>query len=146
LGFAEREPSLSGTEGRGNAMTKKIASNEHQLSASPNAALLMMVGAALSWFCVSTSAQERASSPASIEVVASGRTPADLEKAFWICDHAATNHGVDGGAAIACGAITESLKVSKFNGDFDSMLAWWRENKVAQHRALGMASRETSGR
>ncbi len=63
-----------------------------------------------------------------------------------MCDHAATTHGVDGGAGIACGAITENLKVSKFNGDFDLMLAWWRQNKAAEHQALTTAGRAVASR
>lgn len=82
----------------------------------------------------------------SIAVLAPASPPADLEKAFWICDHAATKHGVDGATAIACGVITEDLKVKKFNGDFDSMLAWWRQNKAAEHQALTTASPAVAGR
>ena len=55
-------------------------------------------------------------------------------------------HGVDGATAIACGVITEDLKVKKFNGDFDSMLAWWRQNKAAEHQALTTASPAVAGR
>ena len=71
-----------------------------------------------------------------IEVSARGSSFADLEKAFWICDHAATTNGVDGGTAIACGAIYEDLKMSKFKGDFDLMLTWWRKNRRPRHQAL----------
>lgn len=62
---------------------------------------------------------------------------ADLEKAFWACDHAATVQGViDARSAVACGAVTEGLRVRGFNGDFAAMLSWWKRNKPAQHRAL----------
>lgn len=77
---------------------------------------------------------------------AAGATPTDvratagelseLEKAFWICDHAATKHGVDRHQAVICGAVTDELKVRKFSGEFEKMLDWWRLNKVVQHAAL----------
>jgi hypothetical protein len=118
-------------------MTKTL--NGHNFSAAPSAVASIVVGMTLMLIGVDAAAQQRMSSRPSTEVVAPVSAPADLEKAFWICDHAATNHGVDGGAAIACGAITESLKVSKFNGDFDLMLVWWRKNKAAEHQALTTA-------
>ena len=40
----------------------------------------------------------------------------------------------------------ESLKVSKFNGDFDLMLVWWRKNKAAEHQALTTAGHSVSRR
>lgn len=59
-----------------------------------------------------------------------------LEKAFWVCDYAGTNGMAGGDQAIACIAITDELKRSKFDGDFDRLVAWWQVNKVAQHQAL----------
>ncbi len=125
-------------------MTKTL--NGHDFSAARSAVASIVVGMTLSLIGVDAAAQQLMSSQPSTEVVAPVSTPADLEKAFWICDHAATNHGVDGGAAIACGAITESLKVSKFNGDFDLMLVWWRKNKAAEHQALTTAGYAVSRR
>ena len=126
-------------------MTKKLVSNKCHVSLSANAFTAMVVGAALTWFSISASAQERTNSAASMAAVTFTRS-ADLEKAFWVCDHAATQNGVDGGTAIACGAIYEELKVKRFNGDFDSMLTWWRQNKAAEHRALSNAGYAVSGR
>ena len=60
----------------------------------------------------------------------------DLEKAFWVCDYAGTNGAVGPDQAAACIAITDELKRAKFDGDFDRLVAWWRNNKVSQHRAL----------
>ncbi len=129
---------------KGNAMTKKLASNKGHVSALLNAAALSVVGAAIGLFSIGASAQGTAKSAAPAEVLARAN-PADLEKAFWICDHAATNHGVGGGMAIACGVITEDLKMKKFNGDFDRMVAWWRQNKAAEHQVLAASGRATSG-
>ena len=63
-----------------------------------------------------------------------------LEQAFWICDHAATKGMIDGSSAVICGRVTDELKNTKFSGDFDSMVTWWRQNKPAQHTALDNAS------
>lgn len=63
-------------------------------------------------------------------------TTVDLEKAFWVCDYAGTNSVVDPDQAAACIAITDELKRTKFDGDFDRLVSWWRLNKVAQHQAV----------
>lgn len=65
---------------------------------------------------------------------------AELERAFWACDHAATVGRIDSGTAITCAALTETFKQRKFNGDFSAMLTWWRLNKEAEHLALANAS------
>ncbi len=119
-------------------MTHDLVSSRHHLSASVTTAVLV-VGAALSW-SIHASAQEQADPPRSMEVLAPGATFADLEKAFWVCDHAATTRSpVDAGTAIVCVAITEELQKRKFNGDFATLLAWWRRNKAAEHQALEAA-------
>ena len=64
---------------------------------------------------------------------------AEIEQAFWICDHAATKGGIDGDTALICVAITDELQKRKFSGDFERMVAWWRQNKPAQHRTLDKA-------
>jgi hypothetical protein len=71
---------------------------------------------------------------------------ATLERQFWACDHAATVGRIDSGTAISCGALTETFKQRKFNGDFNAMLAWWREHKEAEHLALAAAGHNTLAR
>ena len=66
---------------------------------------------------------------------------AELEHVFWICDHGATNGLLGGDMALTCSLATEELKATRFGGDFDVMLAWWRANKQAQHQALEEARR-----
>jgi len=61
---------------------------------------------------------------------------ARLERAFWICDHAATTRGVDGDAAQLCVAVTEEFKQARFGGDFERLLEWWRQHKPAEHARL----------
>ena len=65
---------------------------------------------------------------------------AELEKAFWICDYAATTYGVDMVDFEACSTVTEGLKRVKFGGDFDVLVDWWSEHKAAEHGALELAS------
>ena len=127
-------------------MTKKLILKGRDFSITSHRLSAAVMAAALCWTCIGASAQEQTNAQRSIEV--SARAPAftDLEKAFWLCDHAATTHGVDGGTAIACGAITQDLKARKFNGDFDLMLAWWKKNKAAEHQALTTAGYAVSRR
>ncbi len=65
---------------------------------------------------------------------------AELEKAFWVCDHAGTTQGVDMHLAATCASITDELKRVKFGQDFEKLVDWWRLNKAAEHRALDRAS------
>ena len=64
---------------------------------------------------------------------------AELEKAFWACDHAATVGRIDSGTASTCSVLYENLKQRKFNSDFNAMLAWWRQHKEAEHLAVAAA-------
>ena len=120
-------------------MTKNILSNELHGWIVFYAALTVLV-----WPCLDTKAQERTIPPDGVNAVAYA-TVADLEKAFWLCDYAGTTRSVDSGMAMACSAITEELKIWKFDGDFDALVAWWRQNKPAQHEALEAESRSKAG-
>ena len=64
---------------------------------------------------------------------------AELEKGFWVCDYIGTTRGVEGPHGVTCGANFEELKQTKFGGDFDALVQWWRVNKAAQHAALESA-------
>ena len=64
---------------------------------------------------------------------------ADLENAFWVCDHKATISVIDSGSAATCARLTDALKQRKFSGDFNALLAWWRQHKEAEHLALAKA-------
>ena len=78
----------------------------------------------------------RAARPA--HAALSSTSLADLENAFWICDHAATT-----GSAAAdigtCSAVYDALKERKFGGDFAELLRWWQDNKIARHAKLDEA-------
>jgi hypothetical protein len=83
-----------------------------------------------------TLAQQLAAAPESSEEVFAGASLADLEKAFWACDYRATTHGVHSTPVEICATATAELKRIKFGGSFEELLAWWRQNKIAEHRAL----------
>lgn len=81
-------------------------------------------------------AAEAAAALAAIKAHDSAAKIAELENGFWICDHLSTTRGVEGTYAIGCGVNFEDLKETKFGGDFDALVQWWRVNKAAQHKAL----------
>ena len=64
-----------------------------------------------------------------------------FERTFWHCDRAATRQVLDLATAAACSQATEELKKTRFGGDFDAMLAWWRQHKAAEHAALDAVER-----
>lgn len=66
----------------------------------------------------------------------------ELERAFWRCDLAASTGSVDPIQAAVCSAVTEELRKRKFGGDFERMLQWWRESRLAQAQRLEVRSVE----
>lgn len=114
---------------------------KHDSSGRAAAAALALVAAALSWYPINASAQERDASPRSAGMRTVGARIADLETAFWVCDHAATARMVALDVAATCVTVTEELKNERFGGDFEKMLLWWQQNKVAQHRLLDAGNR-----
>ena len=93
------------------------------------AAVLTVVGAA-TW-SVPSSAQASLGAALALE---------EIERVFWVCDHAATIDRIDPSTAITCSSLTEALKQRKFGGDFNAMLAWWRQHKETRHGALADGS------
>ena len=61
---------------------------------------------------------------------------AQLEAIFWTCDYLATTRGVDATPITQCTAATRELRQVKFEGSFQRMLLWWRENKPVMHGRL----------
>ena len=61
---------------------------------------------------------------------------AELEEAFWVCDYVATTRGIDATPTERCRALYAELKDTKFGGDFGLLLAWWQQNKAAEHKKL----------
>jgi hypothetical protein len=60
----------------------------------------------------------------------------DLERAFWLCDYVASTHGMQFVSMDLCAAVTDLIKTEKFDGDYEEMVRWWREQKPAQHLRL----------
>jgi hypothetical protein len=133
--------SFPGARRKEDAMTHAIIRTDRSLCASfPGTAKRLFIAVALNVLCLSGNAQQPAPAPRTTAVVAPVRSLAEVEKVFWLCDHAASTYGVtDSGTATACATTTEDLKMRKFNGDFNAMLAWWKEHKTGQHAALDNA-------
>ena len=87
--------------------------------------------------CVQAPVQE-ASPPARAQdtPIATTAALAQLEEIFWTCDYLATTRGVDATPITQCTAATRELRRVKFEGSFQRMLVWWRENKTAVHGRL----------
>jgi hypothetical protein len=75
---------------------------------------------------------EPAAAPAGAESI----EIAELERAFWYCDYMATTHGVLATPMAACNFATIELRRKKFSGSFRALMAWWEENKAAEHGKL----------
>jgi len=110
-------------------MTKKSHAGDGKRQRRPalKAAIAMLIAAGAASWSAPSSAQ--ATSGTELRLT-------ELEKAFWICDHTATSGPIDTSSAINCSSFTEALKQRKFEGDFNAMLTWWRQNKEAEHLAL----------
>lgn len=61
-----------------------------------------------------------------------GMPEAEVEKAYWDCEFAATTAQISLDDAAACSEIYEHLKKYRFGDRFDHFLAWWNENKVRE--------------
>ena len=67
---------------------------------------------------------------------------AELETIFWHCDYVATTKGMDATPVRECARATRELRQVKFDGSFHRMLAWWRENKPAEHERVRRSRNE----
>lgn len=88
---------------------------------------MVSIAAAAALAAVTPASQAQGAAPASV---------AELERTFWVCDHLSTHQRIDSATAVSCSLAYEALKARKFNGDFTALLAWWRENKQAEHLAI----------
>jgi len=55
----------------------------------------------------------------------------ELKQAYLACEHAASRDRLDFGTAAVCSLIGEELLKRAFDGSFERLLAWWRDNKDA---------------
>ena len=117
-------------------MTRIAASNHRLARSQPRVTAALLVAGALGFLSVHAFAEESANLPRSFNVPST----AQLERAYWACDYAATTRWVGGAEGAMCVAIYEELKRTKFNGSFPALLSWWQQNKAAEHRALATVS------
>jgi len=110
---------------------------QYGFSALANTAALVAVAVALVCNGGSALAQEPQRAPSAQPAHLVSVRLADLEDAFWICDYTATTRRAPAADIATCSAIYDALKERKFGGDFDKLLYWWQQNKVAQHERLG---------
>ena len=114
-----------------------------QLGSAPAAMIFgSLLAAAVFFQPTAHAATPNASAKAAAAVARSSDSAskiAELEKGFWICDYIGTTRGIEGPHGVTCGANFEELKQTKFGGDFEALVQWWRVNKAAQHNALESA-------
>jgi hypothetical protein len=64
-------------------------------------------------------------------------TPEQLKSAYLQCERLALATPLDFGTAAQCSMVYEALKQRVFGGDFERLLAWWRqESKSTEDSAL----------
>jgi hypothetical protein len=101
-----------------------------------NALVCVFALAAAGVYCESASAQQLPLSRHATHATPVKLGPAELEKAFWICDYTATTRGVYAAPIELCSAVTDEFKHERFGGDFGLLLEWWQQNKPAEHAKL----------
>ena len=74
-----------------------------------------------------------------VSVASAPQEPADLERAFWVCDYVATNYGVHAAPVELCVEVTAALQERRFGGDFAQLLEWWGRNKTTEHARVQAA-------
>jgi hypothetical protein len=93
------------------------------------AAAALAVGLALGW----TGAGDAVDRPPGVDRQVDARERvAELEKTFWQCEQAAGAKTLDAVMAAHCDAVTDELKKRKFGGDFERLLQWWQQNRLAR--------------
>ena len=65
------------------------------------------------------------------EAFAENLTPAELKRVYLACDRASASGLLATREAMRCSIVHEELKKRVFDGDFDLMLAWWKEEREA---------------
>ena len=121
-------------------------SAQDSLNARPTLALRMVVAVSLAAACAMALAESPgdAANPAAAPARDFGEVDLEqLERVFWVCDHAAATDGVDGPTGVACANATEELKQRRFDGNFSAMVRWWQGNKAAMYQALTQAKQKT---
>ena len=61
----------------------------------------------------------------------------ELEKLFLMCDHTAAVGMLDAHETELCPVVSEQLRLAKFDGDLDRLLAWSYRQREAELHTLG---------
>jgi hypothetical protein len=69
-------------------------------------------------------------------------TPAQLQSAYLQCERQAQAAALDSATAATCSMIYEALKQRVFGGDFDRLLAWWRQQQAQPAAQAGATASE----
>jgi hypothetical protein len=81
------------------------------------------------------------SSPLVEKPSAQNLTTAELKRIYLACDLASSRARLGMHEAMQCSMVHEELKQRVFGGNFDQMLAWWREQRgIAESRTTIGAS------
>jgi hypothetical protein len=115
----------------------RIESTQSCIARLANVAASAAVFLALAGGAGIVSAQQAAPPQPTLAVQLAGVDVAALENAFWICEYVATTRGTGGSQTAACVAVYDELKARKFGGDFDRLVQWWQDNRVAAFERLG---------
>ena len=108
--------------------------NTNQCISSGFKKLAVSAAMAAALGCIGSAAAQESGVHSPAAVVLASVNIDDLEAAFWACEYAATTRGA---ANIqTCAAVYDALKQRKFGGDFDGLLKWWQQNRVAAYRRL----------
>jgi hypothetical protein len=83
---------------------------------------------ALGWTCIGDAVDRP---PDAVRQPDTRQRIAELEKTFWQCEQAASTGMIDAAMAAYCDAVADELKKRKFGGDFERLLQWWQQNKLA---------------
>jgi hypothetical protein len=101
----------------------------------------LVLGLLLGWPLVNTGAERMTDLAPTAEA---RQRVEELERAFWRCDLAASTGAVDPIQAAVCSAVTEELRKRKFGGDFERMLQWWQESRLAGYQKLEVEAGRTN--
>lgn len=69
----------------------------------------------------------------------------ELKRVYLECDRFATRTLLDLGDAAHCSMVGEELKHRIFGGDFERLLAWWREQKSIAAEAGRQSAAQEQG-
>jgi hypothetical protein len=64
----------------------------------------------------------------------------DLERMYWDCDALYMKGELGGQDMSSCLSITQKFQNERFEGNFDTFMIYWNENKYLEWRRRGVAN------